>query len=292
MLRLLIASLITLCLFLPNAFAQSCSGYPWTPLTNGNPADATQIMNNFDCVLSSPRFVGNVGVGTTNPAVPLDVSGQTFINHVSPGSPSDALTLNATGPNYAQFYDVGQTGSSGGIALGGANSVTGIPSSPVMFWNVNTGNVGIGTASPVVPLEVIGHTFMSSVVSGSPQDALTLNITGPNYAHFYDAGQTGSAGGLAIGGTNSVTSVPSSAIMFWNTNTGQIGIGTTLPLRTLDILSGTADTVAGNDAIRIATSGTSGHGAQMLLNSTSIISGHSWALLSAGSWIALVPVSS
>jgi hypothetical protein len=224
-----LACFVALCLLSNAALAQSCSGSTWTLLTNGNPADASQVMSNFNCVLNSPNFSGNVAIGTTSPAVPLHVNGQTFIRSVASGSPQDVLTLNVTGPNYAQFYDVSQTGSAGGVALGGTSTITAIPSSAIMFWNTNTGNVGVGTTSPAVPLHVNGQTFIRSVSSGSPQDVLTLNVTGPNYAQFYDVSQTGSAGGLAVGGANAITGVPSSAIMFWNTNTGNVGIGTSTP---------------------------------------------------------------
>jgi hypothetical protein len=282
MFRLLISGFIGLCFFSPSAVAQSCSGYPWTPLSNGNPADASQVMGNFNCVLSSPSFSGNVTIGGSTAGTALAVQGQSYIGRLTSG-PLDVLTVNVTGPNYAQFYDPGQIGPDGGLALGGANTVTGVPSAAAMFWNTSTGNVGIGTTHPNVPLSVVGQTYIDHAGLGSPDDILTLNITGPNYAQFYDAAQSGSAGGLAIGGANAVTGVPGSAIMFWNANTGQVGIGTTLPSRTFDIISSIADTTAGNDAIRIATNGTSGYGAQLILNSTSFISGHSWAFVSAGS---------
>ena len=37
-------------------------------LTNGSPADATQVMDNFGHILGCPQFTGNIGVGATSPA--------------------------------------------------------------------------------------------------------------------------------------------------------------------------------------------------------------------------------
>lgn len=232
-------------LFSNSAIAQSCSGATWTNLANGNSADASQVMNNFNCVLSSPSFSGSVGIGTSA-VTALTVNGQSYVNHVSPGTPQDILTLNVAGPNYTQFYDSGQLSTAGGLAIGGANSITGVPSSALMFWNTNTGSVGIGTITPATTFQVSGQTFISHVVTGSQADVLTLNVTGPNFAQFYDVNQAGSAGGLAIGGATSVTAIPSSAIMFWNTNTGNVGVGTTSPNISGYGTGGTVLTVSGS----------------------------------------------
>jgi hypothetical protein len=64
-LRYLAIGVVTLLLFSNSAMAQSCTGSTWTTLTNGSPADATQVMNNFTCVLTNPRISGFMGVGST-----------------------------------------------------------------------------------------------------------------------------------------------------------------------------------------------------------------------------------
>jgi len=63
---------------------------------------------------------------------------------------------------------------------------------------------------------------------------------------------------------------------------GNVLVGTGAASRTVDIISSSGDTVAGNDAIRITTSGSSGYGSQLVVNSTTITGGRSFALISSG----------
>lgn len=50
----------------------------WTILTNGNSADANQVLNDLNCLapLANPSFTGNVGIGTTSPSNLLTVGSQ------------------------------------------------------------------------------------------------------------------------------------------------------------------------------------------------------------------------
>src|SRR5580700_773118 len=59
---------------LQNGAAWACTPLPNT-LTNGATADATQVMADFNGILSCPLVTGSVGIDTATPAVLLDITG-------------------------------------------------------------------------------------------------------------------------------------------------------------------------------------------------------------------------
>ena len=124
---------------------------------------------------------GNVGIGTTGPGVKLEVYG-------SYGTP--LINLNAAGANQAPFslgidttasnFGLGiwynslqqATFENGGLALGSYFS-SNVPSNSLIV----SGNVGIGTTSPMSVLSVVGNIAVSGCVQAATS---SYNITPEN----------------------------------------------------------------------------------------------------------------
>lgn len=79
--------------------ARSCTTLP-SNLANGQTADASQVMADFNGIVNCPQFSGNIGVGlgSASPVVPLDVNGDGLIR-------GGILFMNSSsGPSYPQMY--------------------------------------------------------------------------------------------------------------------------------------------------------------------------------------------
>ncbi|MBA3812048.1 MAG: tail fiber domain-containing protein [Caulobacteraceae bacterium] len=131
--------------------AQTCRSYPNT-LTNGSTADASQVMENFNCaaLVGSGHFTGNVGIGVSPSAYELDVGG--IGRFVSPnnGSTGGVILRDAIGDpnaNYLQFVNNTNTSQYGFIA-----------GLKTFGLELGGGNVGVQTASPSLVFYVNGSS--------------------------------------------------------------------------------------------------------------------------------------
>jgi hypothetical protein len=156
--------------------------------TNANGATPTEKMRITDA--------GNVGIGTTSPAAKLEVQGSVIIGNATAGG---ALTMPdlAGNPTIQLVTDTATAGQSAivnnwanssniGIVVGTARSdgaafqvqtaipiTSGLPSGAgtTALYVGGNGNVGIGTTSPTVKLDVIGSIEASPAAT---QDAIII----------------------------------------------------------------------------------------------------------------------
>jgi hypothetical protein len=194
------------------------------------------------------RETGKVGIGTSNPLTELDVNGSasatTYYGDGSnltgiSGTPDGDWTISGNHMYSAVPGSVGVGTSSPENKLhiagdvkattyyGDGSHLTGITGTTDNDWTINgddiyheTGNVGIGTASPTAPLTIqtIPGTDVEFSSSGSNADMvapvqLNIGTSGIQNLHL----MTGYLTRMCI------------------TGTGQVGIGTTSPAYTLDV---------------------------------------------------------
>jgi len=191
---------------------------------------------NFDLAVDSKFYVtsgGNVGIGTTGPASKLEVYSASGINYIYTTN-GTADTFNGLMVRYNNTNYMGAIGnpSSGEFRIGGFNVsgyYTTIYSNNSETVRVTAGNVGIGTTSPVVKLDVNGSINLPSGYNLTWGGAYGANI--PTIV-----GVSGASGYVAIypGGSSSAEKVRV-------TNGGNVGIGTTAPSYSLQVHSDSDD---------------------------------------------------
>lgn len=148
------------------AFAVSAAAQSNVTTTSGGTAGTVSVFTSSTNIESSviTQSNGNVGIGTTNPLVPLDVIGNLHVsggaNPLIPGE-GTYLGWNALtgGTGEADFIN-NQGEGLGGFAFMNT-PISGTPISTLMFLT-GTGRLGVGTTSPQYPLDVAGQIHSST----------------------------------------------------------------------------------------------------------------------------------
>jgi len=189
--------------------------------------------------VSTPYFYvkgdGNVGIGTTSPTGKLSVqapsaTGLNTIETIKSSAGYDRVNITYDGDN-VRF----------GIAVSNTNLLT------PHFTIANDGNVGIGTTSPSERLSVQPATNQTFVISaydsaGARRGGIYIASQGHGQLYLYDNAST--LGALVT--SNSVS---------WF-NGGNVGIGTTSPVKKLDVVGDINATTSIYSAIYYDSSGT------------------------------------
>jgi hypothetical protein len=199
--------------------------------------DTSNNVNIDSGVLYIDASNNNVGIGTTQPNKKLHVTGDTRIE----GNLTVNGTLTQINTNVGTTEQLLITNDGTGPALivnqTGAQPIIEIQDDSATCLKIfDGGNVGIGTATKVVSVDISGNLKLSGSITGSGSGLTALNASNISSGTLTVLnGGTGlttlTSGQLLIGGTN----VIQTANLTWDNTNNRLGIGKTNPTTTLDV---------------------------------------------------------
>jgi hypothetical protein len=183
---------------------------------------------------------GNVGIGTTSPANPLDiatnqnaVASLIGVNNSSSGSSAQAAFNFYEGSTMKAKFGVNSSGASGYVGGANAFQIWNFQNAPIVFGTNSAervridslGNVGIGTTAPTAKLHIISVDDTVAPAISIRQDS--------NAAFGFDVLlDTNVNGNLFI---NRVNNGVSANLMTFDRAGGNVGIGTSSPSTLLHV---------------------------------------------------------
>ncbi len=183
----------------------------------------------------------NVGIGTTGPNTLLEVAqsnwaeairvsrGAVNFNIFAPGGNYGSIDFGFAGNRYFEFQN------NGGMLIGAAN-MGGNIQAPANGLAVQ-GNVGIGNTSPSYPLQVEAELGVSS--GEHPLMVVRKSAGGTGFAMGYQSNGTAVNYGFIRATSNFDFGIGTSAnnkLLYFSDSLGNIGVGTTTPKTSLDIV--------------------------------------------------------
>jgi hypothetical protein len=184
--------------------------------TNNSSAYALRILSSNSSPLLLVRNDGKISIATTSANYALNVDGDIYLsgNLVMSGSVSSAVAAGNVTPGVFNSLQGGGTGAYAFLGSLGVATTTqvGLPQALSVYGGgYFSGNVGIGTTTPTYKLDVVGQINSSG----------GLCIAGDCKTSW---SEVGGGGNWSTSGNN-----------IYNTNTGNVGIGTATPNRILHI---------------------------------------------------------
>jgi hypothetical protein len=178
---------------------------------------------------------GNVGIGTTAAGKTLDVWGNVGARGTSKGSVvlNPATDTSATRTGYIEWY--GGNGTRYGY-LGNSTGIIDLQLENSASFTVNSGNVGIGTTGPGVPLDVVG-----GIRTRNAPDIYGFALANAAGTNMWIIRGSGTESGSNAGQDLAFVSRDDSGAALGQPLTikrssGNVGIGTTAPNVKLDVV--------------------------------------------------------
>lgn len=194
--------------------------------------------SNLLAVNGQSYFSGNVGIGTTNPQYPLDISSaSTFLRFLGTQTSGGDEGIGFADNFGNSVWTIGRRNTADTFHISRNTGTTPSVRAGELFTILSSGNVGIGTTTPGTKLEVLHAGAGALLVNRSTANISSMEFR--NTAGSMYAGINNSAD-FAI---NDSADIDTSNKFIVKKTTGNVGIGTSSPLTSLHISKDSANAI-------------------------------------------------